>query len=65
MKNPETVFCEQCKKNVSYHYTPVNHVKQLLLSIFTLGIWLPIWLGMVYCPTKICDECNGSIWAGK
>ena len=23
---------------------PVNHILHLLLSVFTLGLWLPVWL---------------------
>lgn len=65
MKKSETAFCENCHKNVSYHYTPVNHAKQAFLVVITLGLWLPVWLCMVYCPTKMCDACQGPIWAGN
>ena len=57
-----TAHCSHCNKNVTFHYKTVNHKKQLLLSVFTIGLWLPMWLGMVLCPTRLCDECGGPIW---
>ncbi|NLE38236.1 MAG: hypothetical protein GX621_09455 [Pirellulaceae bacterium] len=57
-----TARCTHCNKNVSCHYNTINHKKQLLLSILTIGLWLPMWLGMMLCPTKLCDECGGPIW---
>ena len=56
--------CSRCKKEVHYHTDPVNHGKQLLLTLFTFGLWLPMWLCMVFSPTKVCDECDGPIWDG-
>jgi hypothetical protein len=62
MESVQTVYCSKCKKHVPYHYDPINHGKQLLLSIFTLGLWLPIWFCMVFSPTKLCDQCGGPLW---
>jgi hypothetical protein len=63
MNASQSVYCGHCKKNVPYHYDPVNHWMQLLLSVLTLGLWLPIWLTMSFRPTKLCNECGGPIWA--
>lgn len=63
MSHPETVYCGRCRKDVQYHYVAVNHWKQLLLTVVSLGLWLPIWLCMVFSPTKLCNECNGPLWA--
>jgi len=63
MANPKTVLCPRCKKKVQYHFDPVNHRKQLLLTIFTLGMWLPMWLAVAFSPTKLCNECGGPLWA--
>ncbi|OHB79525.1 MAG: hypothetical protein A2V98_05135 [Planctomycetes bacterium RBG_16_64_12] len=62
---PETVYCGRCKKHVSYHYDPVNHWKQLFLTVFTLSMWLPMWLCLTFCPTKLCDECGGPLWGAQ
>ena len=50
-------------KEVQYHFDAVNHFAQLLLTVFTLGLWLPIWVCMVLRPTKLCDECDGPLWS--
>jgi hypothetical protein len=55
-------YCGRCRKPVPFHYDPVNHLKQLLLVILTCGLWLPMWLCLVFSPTRVCDECNGPIW---
>jgi hypothetical protein len=65
MEPSNTVFCENCNRPVRYHYDPVNHWKQLLLTIFTLGLWLPIWLSVTYGPTKLCDECGEPLWGDR
>jgi len=62
MKKSITAYCGHCKKDVSYHYEPVNHLKQLVLSVVTLGLWLPMWLCATYLPTRLCDQCNQPIW---
>jgi hypothetical protein len=25
---------------------PTNHILHLILSVFTLGLWIPVWIGM-------------------
>ena len=65
MESFETVYCSRCKKDVPYHYDPVNHWKQLLLTIMTCGLWLPIWICMVLSPTKLCNQCDGPIWRSE
>ena len=64
MAELKTVHCNQCKKDVCYHYEPVNHLTQLVLVVITLGLWLPMWLWVVCSPTKMCNECDGPIWNG-
>lgn len=60
-----TVYCSRCKKDVSYHYDPVRHGKQLLLSILSCGLWLPVWFCMTFSPTKLCNECGGPLWRSQ
>ncbi|MFA7231591.1 MAG: hypothetical protein WC071_10005 [Victivallaceae bacterium] len=56
-----TVYCKNCHKEVSYHCENIDHWKQLLITILTCGLWLPMWL-MAISPTKICNTCNEPIW---
>ncbi len=65
MHQEKTVHCDTCGKQVSYHFNPVNHWKNLFITILTFGIWLPMWLIMTFSPTKMCDECNEPIWDNK
>ena len=51
------------RASVTFHVEPVSHLKQLGLSVLTLGLWLPMWIGMAVSPTKLCDECNEPLWS--
>ena len=62
MSKETTRFCKHCNKAVTFHVEPVSHLKQLLLSVVTLGLWLPMWIGMAVSPTKLCDQCNEPLW---
>lgn len=63
MSQPESVYCAHCKKEIAYHYDPVNHGKHLLFSILSLGLWVPLWVCVTFAPSKICDECGQPIWS--
>lgn len=62
MHKEQTVYCRHCEKQVGYHFEPVNQWKNLLISVITFGLWLPMWLIMIFGPTKICNECNAPLW---
>ncbi|HRU05168.1 MAG TPA: hypothetical protein P5137_05270 [Candidatus Brocadiia bacterium] len=54
--------CNHCKKDVTFHVNPVNHLQQLLMTIFTLGLWLPMWIVSAVARPKICDACQKPIY---
>ena len=62
MVNSESIHCSHCKKEVSYHFDPIDHWRQLLFTLLSLGLWLPIWICLTFAPSKICDECGNPIW---
>lgn len=62
MSEKKTAYCSTCSKQVSYHCEKVSHVRQLLLTLISCGMWLPIWLTVTFKPTKLCDECRQPIW---
>lgn len=62
MSSENTVLCGNCKKKVHFHLNPVNHGRQLLITLLTVGMWLPVWLTMAFCQTRYCDECDSPIW---
>jgi len=61
-QDTKTAYCNNCKKPVTFHYQPVNHLVQLIATLFTVGMWLPIWITMTFMRTRLCDECNNPIW---
>lgn len=61
MDSRKTVFCPKCNKDVSFHYPKVNHLTQLLITVISCGLWLPMWIAS-YFPSKTCDECDSVIW---
>ena len=53
-----TCKCCHCGKLVTFHYDPVNHTQHLWLTVFTLGLWFPMWFFDIVAKTKICDVCG-------
>jgi hypothetical protein len=58
-----TQFCTYCKTQVTYHTEPVDHKRELIRTIFTLGIWIPIWLLVTFAKPKLCDKCGNPLYA--
>ncbi len=38
-------FCRHCNKRTEIYRKSCNHVVHAILSLFTLGIWLIVWIG--------------------
>ncbi|GEM_PF-706229 len=53
-----TCKCCHCDKIVTYHYEKVNHKQHMWLTVFTLGLWSPMWFFDIVSKIKICDECG-------
>ena len=62
MTDSDIVYCGNCRQNVHYHFDPVNHGQQFILSILSLGLLLPLWMIATFAPSKICDQCGKPIW---
>jgi hypothetical protein len=39
-------FCKRCDKQVVVFRKGTNHILHLLLTIFTAGLWLLVWIGV-------------------
>jgi hypothetical protein len=52
-------YCKHCKSKVPAERKATNHVLHLLISVFTAGLWLPLWFA---CSLKIggwrCVKCG-------
>lgn len=59
-------YCKKCNENVigERSVKSTNHILHLLLSIFTLGCWIPIWILMFfnfYIGGYKCTKCASSV----
>lgn len=37
-------FCSACQANVMAQKNTPNHILHIIISLITLGLWVPIWL---------------------
>ncbi|HOD95931.1 MAG TPA: hypothetical protein PLY90_01760 [Candidatus Hydrogenedentes bacterium] len=60
-KEQEKMYCSQCQKKVTWHLKPVNHGRHLVITLCTLGMWIPAWVGLTLLKLKYCDECESIV----
>jgi len=58
----QQVYCNHCKEKVTWHIEPVNHQQQFFLTLFTLGMWAPIWIALTLMKIRCCDKCNATLY---
>ena len=61
-------YCRDCEKATKVSKVQTNHVLHLLLTIFTGGCWLVIWIlvGLINAHRPYtCDTCGHKISAFK
>ena len=52
-------YCRECNCNVTIYRKGTNHVLQLLLSIVTCGLWLPLWImNSIQMGGWRCNDCG-------
>ena len=54
-------FCKSCGKNVKAEAKDTSHLLHLILSIFTGGAWLIMWILCAMSNTWSCSECGGRV----
>ena len=54
------VYCKNCKKSTVQVKQRANHILHLLLSVFTVGIWLIVWffIALFTSDTPTCTICG-------
>jgi hypothetical protein len=65
----EMTFCQTCGKSTLHLYNAdhCSHILHLFLSVFTAGLWLPVWLCLAFSagrgePTcTVCGNKGGSV----
>ena len=59
--------CPNCRKRTMHVRPSTAHLFHLIFSIFTLGLWLPVWfiVGQRNQIKDQCTECGGVVgWLG-
>lgn len=51
-------YCPNCDKDVVTETQSPNHLIHLVLSLFTAGLWLPVWIIIALDPKKNCRDCG-------
>ena len=56
------LHCRYCDEETAHYEQrePVNHILHLLLSLFTGGLWVIVWILVVAMAKnrKICSKCE-------
>jgi hypothetical protein len=50
--------CGICAQARPFQKEKINHILHLLLSVFTLGFWAPIWLALIFINLLSPYRCN-------
>jgi hypothetical protein len=52
--------CRHCQKKTPHLEPATSHVLHLLLSILTLGLWVPVWIlsAIANSSQKTCGVCG-------
>lgn len=57
----DQAFCEECNRRVRAERKATNHILHLLLTILTLGLWIPFWsLSSVRIGGWRCPHCGST-----
>lgn len=59
-------YCQGCEQQVLIRRKGINHLLHLLLSVFTAGIWLVVWIltGLLRQPW-LCSSCGRKVRKGE
>lgn len=52
--------CKACSTQTMHIQQKPNHILHVLLSIFTAGLWLFVWIGIILFGSKApqCTQCG-------
>lgn len=56
------MYCKTCRKHVYAHPAGTNHGLNLVLTLLTFGLWLPIWAWAAATQNyHVCGSCGRPI----
>jgi predicted RNA-binding Zn-ribbon protein involved in translation (DUF1610 family) len=67
MTHQEMMACPNCGKNTLHVRPSTSHLLHLILTIVTVGFWLPVWfiIAQKNQTNDQCTECGGKVgWFG-
>lgn len=58
-----SVYCKHCGTQRLGQAPSPNHILHLLLSVFTAGLWIPVWLIIAATSSSgyHCTHCGGKM----
>lgn len=57
-------YCRKCQRQTAAIRSGANHVLHLLLTVFTAGLWLPVWILSSLGGSWRCQTCGSRTSAG-
>ena len=55
-------YCDQCRRGRLIRRKETNHLLHLFLTLFTLGLWVVIWvLSSIKFGGWRCSQCGGEV----
>lgn len=57
-----TLFCHRCTRETGHTRRTTSHGLHFLLTLFTLGFWLPAWIAITVLGLRAaqCGRCGSS-----
>lgn len=58
-EDKKQAYCQECGENVLVTRKGTNHILHFILSVLTLGVWIPIWiLSAIKVGGWRCNRCG-------
>lgn len=59
----ERGYCDDCDRHVRAEREAFNHLPHALITLFLLGLWLPVWLALalLHDPPYLCPRCGDDV----
>ncbi len=59
-------YCKKCEENILIRAETPNHVLHLIITIFTLSLWVIVWIGLSIKPKEWrCTKCGNLVLSSE
>jgi len=60
------LYCKRCKKETLAKRKKTNHIFHIIISLITLGLWIPFWImAILQFNSWHCDVCGTRVKDNK